>query len=322
MRFKLAPVTTAIILINCIVFVLARVLFEGDRELQGFLYDYGLNPTEFWVHQKVWQPLTSIFVHTWVIHFAVNMIAVLSVGVPLENTLGSARFAFLYLVSGLVASIFVLIFNSDMVAAAHGASGSVFGLLGALAIFYPRARLLVFFIPMRAITAAGVLALLSIGFHVFNQLTFIAHMAHLGGLVGGLLYAKFALGLEAGQADWPGAPDGAAPGMPRTPGTPMQPAEFPGAGSSPAANSGNIPATPAPPSRAERAAKEAEILRLMQGIEQTPAPVKPAVSEAAEPQDAAKPASTPSQDANDSSDAAGKRRLRYDPDTGRFVIED
>ena len=312
--------------------MLARVRFEGDRELQGFLYDYGLNPTEFWVHQKVWQPLTSIFVHTWVIHFAVNMIAVLSVGVPLENTLGSARFAFLYLISGLVASIFVLIFNSDMVAAAHGASGSVFGLRGALAIFYPRARLLVFFIPMRAITAAGVLALLSIGFHIFNQLTFIAHMAHLGGLVGGLLYAKFALGLEAGQAEWPGgaAPDGAAEGMPGEASPSGNAEAAPRPGDFPPAASG-----PAPASRAERAAKEAEILRLMQGIEQTPE-AKPA-NQSAEPPPA--PASNPpvpppapaagsgsaakeQDNANTPADAAGKRHLRYDPDTGRFVIED
>lgn len=270
MRQSSAPVTIAIVLVNCLVFIYVHTMLDGARETQRFVYDFGLNFSEFWIHQKVWQPLTSMFVHTNLLHFAFNMLALWSVGTPLEMTLNSGRFTFLYFVSGLAGSLFLLIFNADSNAAAIGASGAVFGLLGALAVFYPKARLLVFFIPMRAITAAAILAVLSVAFYVFQQLTFIAHMAHLGGLLGGLLYSKFALGLTIGQGGAVGeesnaiAPGGAATAASGGPESLMD--RFRGAlgRASASGASGSI-------SRSERSAKEAEILRLMRGISEEPA---------------------------------------------------
>ncbi|MCR9142245.1 MAG: rhomboid family intramembrane serine protease [bacterium] len=282
MRQTSAPVTIAIVLTNCLVFIYVHTMLDGAREVQRFLYDYGLNFTEFWIHQKVWQPLTSMFLHTDLAHFAFNMLAVWSVGTPLEMTLNSGRFTFLYFISGFTGSLFLLIFNADSNAPAIGASGAAFGLLGALAVFYPKARLLVFFIPMRAITAAAILAVLSIGFYLFQQLTFIAHMAHLGGLVGGLLYSKFALGLAIGRSDLNGATDGTIGGGAPGAVLPGSRSTAPGGsgGNSPglldrirgAAGPGDADASGRPKlSRADRAAKEAEILRLMRGISDEPA---------------------------------------------------
>lgn len=349
MRQTTAPVTIAIVLINCLVFIYVQTMLDGVRETQNFLYDFGLNPTEFWIHQKVWQPLTSMFLHQHIIHFAFNMLAVWSVGTPLEMTLSSGRFTFLYLISGLTGSLFLLIFNADSNVPAIGASGAVFGLLGALAIFYPQSRLLVFFIPMRAITAAAVLAVLSIGLYLFQQLTFIAHMAHLGGLVGGLLYSKFALGLAIGKSDL-----GIVPGVGSSSG--REPGDR---GSAPARGAGFFDRTRAAPgatgaatpalTRAARAEKEAEILRLMRGISDEPAPASeadPIEANAPDTNDTATPATSPeipqgtgvekveksesverppqpsTEKSPDQIDpAAPRQRLEYDPKTGRFNIK-
>ncbi|MEQ9364773.1 MAG: rhomboid family intramembrane serine protease, partial [Leptospirales bacterium] len=124
MRQSSAPVTIAIVLINCLVFIYVHTMLDGVRETQSFLYDFGLNSSEFWIRQKVWQPLTSMFVHTDLLHFAFNMLAVWSVGTPLEMTLNSGRFTFLYFISGFTGSLFLLIFNADSNAAAIGASGA------------------------------------------------------------------------------------------------------------------------------------------------------------------------------------------------------
>jgi membrane associated rhomboid family serine protease len=339
MRQITAPVTISLVLINTIVFVAIHAfgLSQNEGQLQHFLYDYGLNPTEFWENQKIWQPVTSMFVHVVLIHFAFNMLAVWSVGTPLELSLGSGRFAFLYFVSGLSGSLFLLIFNADMSQAAVGASGAVFGLLGALAIFYPNSRLLVFFIPMRAITAAAVLAVLSLVFYLFDQLTFIAHMAHLGGLVGGVLYSKFALGLAIGKSRLAPAP-GAGLFQRKSSGDP-----------------GPGTRTAAPP-RVSREAREAEILRLMRGIPDDalqPAPPPenpyrtdkapdrdtdgspiqagenddrrnpPAQGQPSEPaqQSPLKPVDPAEASESPAEGGPGERRLHYDPETGRFYLK-
>ena len=330
MRQTTAPVTIAIVLVNCIVFAAIHI-FISDAEIPRFLDEFGFNPTLFWLEQKVWQPLTSMFIHVWLVHFAFNMLAVWSVGTPLELTLGSGRFSFLYFVSGFTGSIFLMIFQPSLNVGAHGASGAVFGLLGALAIFYPNSRLLVFFIPMRAITAAAVLAVLSVLFYLLEQLTFIAHMAHLGGLVGGFLYAKFALGLEIGRS-----------ALSPTPGESLfDRARRAPSGSGP----GAAPLSPNT-SRADRAAKEAEILRLMKGISGEPTQTQPPVdaqsqapSEPQTPPPAVNPppaAPTPTPPPVDSPPPAGPsqsespptpgtgtgKRLKYDPQTGRFHLEE
>lgn len=321
MRQTTAPVTIAIVLVNSIIFMLIHVMLD-NRAIPQFLDVYGFNPTEFWINQKVWQPLTSIFVHVLFIHFLFNMLAVWSVGTPLELTLGSGRFAFLYFFSGLSGSLFLMIFNPSLDAGAHGASGAVFGLLGALAIFYPNSRLLVFFIPMRAITAAAILAVLSITFHVFEQFTFIAHMAHLGGLVGGFLYAKFALGLEIGRSDLSVARGGHRIGR----GGALSPAgDGDGSATSTAGESffdRFSRGTSGTSTRADRAAKEAEILRLMRGI--TSEPESQPTPQVSPPEADAKVEPNKEPPAVDASKPATKessQRLLYDPKTGRFYIQ-
>jgi hypothetical protein len=130
------------------------------------------------------------------------MTALWSLGMPLERTIGSQRYAWLYFVSGATSSLFVIL--TSLLTSGHeaqitvGASGAVLGVLGGMAIFYPNSMVLVFFIPMKLRTAAVGFVVLSILAEVFGFFRVVSHMGHLGGLLGGILYTKFVIGSDIG----------------------------------------------------------------------------------------------------------------------------
>jgi membrane associated rhomboid family serine protease len=198
------PVTKIFVAINVLVHLYVWWYVQGTQGPQAadaLIDRFGLTPAEF-RNGAFWQPLTALFLHDGrvfpIIHIGFNMLAIWSFGLALENTLGSIRFAWLMFVSGCASSLFVILFQADLPNPTIGASGIVLGLLGALAVFYPNSQMLIFFIPMRARNAAILIGVLSIVLPMFGVLTFISHMGHLGGLVGGVLYSWFALGLRFG----------------------------------------------------------------------------------------------------------------------------
>lgn len=192
---------------NILVFLYMEFFVDGQSVdiANAFALRWALVPEEF-LNGSWWQPVSCMFLHGGMLHLAVNMLGLWSLGTPIENTLGSARFLWLYFISGATGSMFViayyLIFGPESMpfgGMTVGASGAVLGILGALGIFYPNSMLLVFFIPMKAITAVVVFAALSIFFQITGMVKFISHLGHLGGLLAGVLYSKFALGLSMGQ---------------------------------------------------------------------------------------------------------------------------
>ncbi|MCB1307464.1 MAG: rhomboid family intramembrane serine protease [Leptospiraceae bacterium] len=192
-----APVTTAILVVNTLVFLL--IAFQSNAEQSRLIDLFGLSVDGFFQQKHFWQPLTSMFMHQHPIHFFVNMLALWSIGTPIEITVGRARFTWLYFISGFAGAAFMLLFPPAINASGIGASGAISGLVGALAVFYPRATLLLFFVlPM----PAWLLAVLFGGFSLFayiqDFIPFMGHMAHFGGLVGGVAYSFLALGLKVG----------------------------------------------------------------------------------------------------------------------------
>jgi membrane associated rhomboid family serine protease len=187
------------------------VLLFGNQFAEDAYYRFGLAPADFW-SGAWWQPLTALFLHGGansglfgIMHLTVNMLALWSLGVPVEKTVGSGRFASLYFVSGAVSSLLVVLGYLFETNAGNGitvgASGAVLGVLGALAIFYPNSMVLVFFIPMKIRTAAISFGLLSILAEIFGFFPIISHLGHLGGLIGGVLYTKFVLSQDVEFSD-------------------------------------------------------------------------------------------------------------------------
>lgn len=172
-------VTYAIVFVNVAVF-LGQVMTGGGglRARSGGIYDAGflrgfeVNAGEWW------RLVTAGFLHADPMHLLFNMLGVFFLGQLLEPTLGAVRYVALYLGSLLVGSFGVLLLSPD--AATIGASGAVFGLLGAAFVIMRQRGM----DPMRSFI--GPILLINI------LLTFrpgISIGAHLGGLVGGVLCA-------------------------------------------------------------------------------------------------------------------------------------
>jgi membrane associated rhomboid family serine protease len=126
-----------------------------------------------------WQLVTSMFTHVQLMHIGFNMLALWFLGPQLEAVVGRARFLTIYLLSGLMGSVFVLWLTPEQTATV-GASGAIFGLMGAL---------LVVAIKVGADYSQILLWLgLNVMITVFGR-GFISWQGHLGGLVGGVVVA-------------------------------------------------------------------------------------------------------------------------------------
>jgi membrane associated rhomboid family serine protease len=126
----------------------------------------------------LWRLVTSGFVHRGLFHLLANMLALYILGTMLEPALGRRRFALIYFVSLLCGSLGVLLFSADESA---GASGAVFGLMGA-AVVVARSRGL-------NLMESGLGLWLGINLLITFTIPNISIGGHLGGLVGGALAA-------------------------------------------------------------------------------------------------------------------------------------
>jgi membrane associated rhomboid family serine protease len=127
-------------------------------------------------HGEWWRLLTAAFLHYGPIHLGLNMLALWWFGEVVERALGRGRFLLLYLVSGLAGSAGALIANPDAVTV--GASGAIFGMLGALLILEWQAT--------GSFTGQAMTLIvinLAFSFAVSN----ISYGGHIGGLIGGIL---------------------------------------------------------------------------------------------------------------------------------------
>ena len=123
-----------------------------------------------------WQVLTSVFTHVSVLHIGFNMMALYFLGPMLEAVLGRARFLAVYFVSGLVGSAAVMWF-SEPFGQTIGASGAIFGLMGALAVLALKV----------GGQAQSVLGWIGINLVLTFTLSGISWQGHLGGLFGGII---------------------------------------------------------------------------------------------------------------------------------------
>lgn len=190
------PVTTALIVINVLVFLWEWQLPRIQQ--LTLLHRYALQWTT--VQQGMWwQFLSYQFLHGGLLHLLLNLLFLHSIGPLLEQTLGARRYLALYLASGVAGGgLHVLVawlspdhFSSPVV----GASAGLCGILAAVCALYAEETVdvkLFYVIPlrMRAKFLLLAVALMTMGGALF-PFGNVAHLAHLGGLVGGLVALNF-----------------------------------------------------------------------------------------------------------------------------------
>lgn len=159
----------------------------------------GLSPIAVFEQYWLWQPVTYMFLHDGLFHILFNMLALWMFGTELERQWGTRYFLKYYFVTGLGAAgatLLISLLPFSMTAPMYyavtiGASGAIYGLLLAYAVYYPNRQIYMYFlfpIPVKYfVLIIGGIAFLS---SISDTRGGIAHVAHLGGLVVGYVYLK------------------------------------------------------------------------------------------------------------------------------------
>ncbi|MFD7718606.1 rhomboid family intramembrane serine protease [Streptomyces sp. NPDC059814] len=174
-------ITKILLGINVAMFLAVRAnsALVDDLVLLGRANFYYGGPPEGIAEGQWYRLVTSMFLHQEVWHIAFNMLGLWWLGGPLEAALGRARYLALYLLSGLAGSALTY-WLAEPNQPSLGASGAIFGLLGATAVLMRRLNY-----DMRPVFALLALNLII----TFNPWGGIAWQAHVGGLIAGTLIA-------------------------------------------------------------------------------------------------------------------------------------
>ena len=188
-----------LIIANVAVFLLQLITRKG-RGWEPVSGGFGLYPEQVVTQFRVWQILTSMFLHGSPVHLLINMFVLFMFGTSVEGRLGRRQFLYLYFGAGLLAGVaYVLVYYlMDVNTPAVGASGAIMGVVIYYALLAPNSVAYIFgLIPMRMKwVAIGLVGLDLFGFFVGGGRSGIAHVAHLGGALFGFLYFRYASRLD------------------------------------------------------------------------------------------------------------------------------
>ena len=175
-----ARIVTGLIALNVVVYLITAVQGNGLNAPGGSLYTKWILYGPFVAHGDWWRLVTAMFLHGFLLHIALNMFALWIIGRPVELYLGPTRFLILYFVSGLAGSAGALV--QSPTTPVVGASGAIFGVLGAMMIleWQVTGRL-----AGNALT--WIVINLAINFFYNGVGGNISIGGHIGGLIGGIL---------------------------------------------------------------------------------------------------------------------------------------
>jgi membrane associated rhomboid family serine protease len=156
----------------------------------------GLSPLSVFENGALWQPITYMFLHSTrgLSHILFNMLALWMFGTDLERTWGTRFFTKFYFVTGIGAaatSLLLSLFIDDIYhSTTVGASGAIYGLLIAYAMYFPHRVIYYIIFPIPARVFVAIMGFIALWSSISGPEGGVAHTAHLGGLVVGYLYLK------------------------------------------------------------------------------------------------------------------------------------
>ncbi|MCL2863581.1 MAG: rhomboid family intramembrane serine protease [Methanimicrococcus sp.] len=192
---RIAASPTYVIITICVFLQLIAFLglFNG---LGNAIYQFLLLRASFdYILLRPWTLITHMFLHSQslIFHILFNMFVLFSFGPYLERLIGKKQFIFMYLTSGIIAALGFILFEvlskGETGIGLVGASGAVSGVLGAVAVINPNMRVYVYFIPMKIKYMILIFVLISLLF--MGDGSFIAHTAHLSGIIIGLVFGYY-----------------------------------------------------------------------------------------------------------------------------------
>jgi membrane associated rhomboid family serine protease len=188
-------VTTTLLIANIALFIVEIVASGGRVNLwNGFPPDKLVNlgatfPAAIVVQHQYWRLITSMFLHGSLLHILFNMYALYLFGYLVESAFGKARFIAIYFVSGFLASVTSFLFIPPNTAGV-GASGAIFGLLGAWVAYNYRRR----GSPLASMHLRNAMFLVVLNLVIGVSVPGIDLSAHIGGFIAGMACGTVAEG--------------------------------------------------------------------------------------------------------------------------------
>ncbi len=181
-----APITYILIALNVAIYLVTAEQGGGLNAPGGSLLNKWILCGPYVARGDWWRLITTTFLHASLLHIGVNMLSLFFIGRSVEQYLGTARFIGLYLVAGLAGSAGALL-QAPLVPSL-GASGAVFGILGAMLILEWQ---------ITGRLAGQAMTWIVINLVLSFSIPQISWGAHIGGLIGGIL-------VTLGYAHWRG----------------------------------------------------------------------------------------------------------------------
>lgn len=177
--------TPIIVYLNILIFII--MVLNGVHPIDPTvesLVNWGGNIRSLTLDGQYWRLITNVFLHAGLLHLLFNMFALLYIGGVLETKFGKNRYFFVYIITGIFASIASISYNENIVSI--GASGAIFGMYG---LFLSLLISKNFKIPKESKQNLLSSILLFIGYNLFYGFTSegIDNAAHIGGLVSGFI---------------------------------------------------------------------------------------------------------------------------------------
>ena len=176
--------TYILIAINLIIYLLTL-------SKPGLMYDFAMNKYYVVNNHEIYRLITAAFFHNGVIHLACNMYSLYIIGSQIETLLGKAKFLIIYFISAISASLLSGLLTD---APSVGASGAIFGLLGALLYFGYHYRLY-----LGNTLISNIIPVIIINLFIGYSIPNVDNFAHIGGLIGGV-FSSMMVGIE-GKTD-------------------------------------------------------------------------------------------------------------------------
>ena len=183
-KSKVPYVTYFLITVNCIFFIVPFLFGQSDNIINMFCIH---GPT---IRNKgeYYRLLTGMFLHGGLMHLLLNCYSLYIIGSQIESFLGKFKYTIIYLFSGLCGALLSITFGGG--AASIGASGAIFGLMGALLYFGYYYR-----VYLGNVVKSQILPLILINLGFGFVMSGVDNAAHIGGLIGGIVIT-IALGIK------------------------------------------------------------------------------------------------------------------------------
>ena len=182
------PIITYLIMFICIIMFISTIIFGNGSTDVRTLLKFGANASYYTKNGEFYRLLTCIFLHAGIVHLICNMYSLYIIGPQVESFYGKLKYLFIFLFSGISGSILSLAFTSNN-SISVGASGAIFGILGAILYFGYHYR-----VYLGNVLKSQIVPVIILNLFLGFLITGIDNFAHIGGLVGGV-FASMAVGV-------------------------------------------------------------------------------------------------------------------------------